>query len=375
MFNFLIQYGKQNPKKVIILLVIILILLFKLAGVGKAKSVTHKSAADNVVLLNHSDIVKVTHGDFANEIAFTGDLSPLNQAVISSEVDAQVVKVLVSEGQYVDKDQVLAILDDSDLKQAVSEGQAQLDSAIATFKLNKTKVEREKELFEEGFISKFAYAELKTNYQSSLQQINQNKAALERAKKQLSDTTIKAPFAGYIYQKSVDNGQLTSKNGKLFALASLDKMQIKAAIPSEQINAISVGQSVDFKVETNAKVYQGTITRINPVAEIGTRSYLVYIDFDNTKYQLKAGQFVKGQIVVSHLANVDYIPTNAVRNSDTGQYVFLLVANKVVLKPVTILLSNTITGFSAVSGLKTGDTILSGNVMSVTAGDIVKVVD
>lgn len=375
MFNFLLQYCKQNPKKVLILLVIVIILLFKLAGIGNSKSVIHKSSKDNVVLLNNSDIVKVKHGDFANAIAFTGDLSPLNQAVISSEVDAQVLKVLVSEGQYVAKDQVLAILDDSDLKQAVSEQQAQLDSAIATFKLNKTKVEREKELFEEGFISKFAYAELKTNYQSSLEQINQNKAALERAKKQLSDTIVKAPFSGYIYQKSIDNGQLTSKNGKLFALASLDKMQIKAAIPSEQINAISVGQSVDFKVETNSKLYQGTITLINPVAEIGTRSYLVYIDFDNTKYQLKAGQFVKGQIVVSRLANVNYIPTNAVRNSDTAQYVFLLSGNKVVLKPVNIILSNTITDLSAVSGLKSGDTILSGNVMSVKAGDIVKVVD
>ncbi|MFN7094109.1 MAG: efflux RND transporter periplasmic adaptor subunit [Burkholderiales bacterium] len=340
----------------------------------KGSSVAAPKVATSI-LLNQSDLVKVERGVVENSIGFTGDLAPLNQAVISSEIDAQVLKVMVNEGQLVTKDQVLAILDDTELKQAVSQQRAILASNKAKFRLDKNKLERQKDLLAQGFISKFAYEELQTNYQASLEAIKQQQAALKQAQKQLSTTVIKAPFTGYIYHKYIDTGQLASKNGKLFSLASLDHMQIKAAIPSDQINDVQPNQLVTFKVETSKQIYQGKVSRINPVAETGTRSYMIYVDFDNRRYQLKAGQFVKGQIILTQLANVTYLPREAIRQGSAGSYVLVMAKNKVLAKPVTILLTSMTAGFSAVSGVESGEVVLAGNVSMVKVGDAIKIVD
>lgn len=344
--------------------------------VAKGYKTRHeKVIVDNSVLLNSADTVIVKLGTVNNEIAFTGDLSPLNQSVISSEVDAVVKQVLVQEGQLVTKGQTLAILDDSDLKQAVSLQRAVLSSARAKFELDKNKLDKQKGLFDQGFISKMAYDELKTNYQSSQEMINQQQASLERVKKQLSDTIIKAPFTGYIYQKNIDNGQLAAKNAKLFSIASLDRLQVKAAIPSDYINQIKVGQTISFGVETRADTFTGKITRINPVAELGTRSYYIYVEFDNRNAKLKAGQFIKGRITLATLGNTPSISRDVIRSFGDDTYVLVLVNNIVVKKPVKVLLSNKLANMVAISGVNPGDVVLYAAVLSVKPGDRAKIVD
>lgn len=360
-------------KKIIIgVIIVFLLAIFIIRGCKPAKNVI---VADNVVLLNSADVTVVKAQNVDSVISFTGDLSPLNQAVISSEVDAIVKKVLVQEGQFVERGQVLAILDDTDLRQAVSQQQAVLSGARAKFDLDKKKLEKQKALFDEGFISKIAYDELQANYVSSQEMIKQQQAALERAKKQLSDTTIKAPFTGYVYQKNIDNGQLASKNGKLFSIASLDILQIKAAIPSDYINQIKVGQPISFNVETRTSKYSGKISRINPVAELGTRSYFIYVDFDNKAAGLKAGQFIKGNIVLASLPNALALSHDAIRGTSDNNYVLVLNKTSVIKKPVKILLLDKLTNMVAVSGLSVGDTVLLATVLSVKAGDQAKIVN
>ena len=356
----------------------IIVILLIIMGIGfvlykKHKVVNTTAGVSNYVLLNPSDIIEVKSGKVNDVVAFTGDLEPLNQTIISSQVDAQVTKVLVNEGELVTKGQTLAILDDDDLKQSVSKQQALLDSAIIKFNLSKNKLEKNKELLAEGFISKLGYDELSSEYQAATEEVNQQRAALVQAQKSLSETIIKAPFAGYIYQKSIDNGQLASKNGKLFSLASLDVLQITAAIPSDRINQINQQQLVTFTVEVDDKVYSGKITLVNPVAQNGTRSYLIYINFDNRVAKLKAGQFVKGQVILDGLDNVAYIPQDAIRNLQSTPEVLVLTADKVLLKPVKVLLTNSVTNISAVSGVVSGEKVIAGSVLSVKAGDLVKV--
>ncbi|MCC2624841.1 MAG: efflux transporter periplasmic adaptor subunit [Burkholderiales bacterium] len=330
---------------------------------------------DNAILLSNADVAIVKLGAVDNAIAFTGDLSPLNQSVISSEVDAVVKQVMVQEGQFVNRGQVLAVLDDTDLRQAVSQQQAVLSSAKARFELDKNKLEKQKGLFDQGFISKLAYDELQTNYHASQELINQQQASLERAKKLLSDTKIRAPFTGYIYQKNIDNGQLAAKNGKLFSIASLDKLQIKAAIPSDYISQVRVGQMVSFGVETRTASFSGKISRINPVAELGTRSYYIYVDFDNKEAKLKAGQFIKGSITLARISNTPLITRDAIRGVGDNSYVLVLVNNVVVKKPAKILLTNKLTNMAAVSGVNVGDVVLLAAVLTIKPGDRAKIVN
>lgn len=364
----------KNKKYLIIAIIVVII-----GGIFLLNHMPNKDDSQKVIaynILSSSDISKVKIGNFSNVVPFTGDLSPLNQTIIASEVDAEVKAVKVAEGDFVKKNQVLALIDNSTLQESVRAQDANLASKIATFNLNQKKLQQQKELYAQGFISKLAYEELTTNYQASLEAINQAKAELAQSKKQLSYSIVRSPFSGYVYKKYIDNGQLATKGAKLFALASLKEMQIKTPIPSEQINQIKIGQDVNFTVETSSDNYHGKVTRINPVAIDDTRSFLVYINFNNDKFKLKSGQFVKGQIAITNIANTMSINNDAIRtNKDGSKYVLILQNNKVVSKPITILLTNSLLNTSAVKGLDAQDTLISNSIVNLKPNDLAKIVN
>lgn len=352
---------------IIIALIVALILRF----IPAAKSLSQQQS---VTLLNRSDIVVAKTGVIDNVVNFTGDLSPVKQTIISAEVDARINKVWVDEGQLVKAGQALADLDTLDLAQAVSQQEAAVASAQAQLLLSQQKKDKEKELLAQGFISKIAYDELVTDYQAKLQNFKAQEALLARTKKQLSNTHITAPFDGIIYQKAVQPGQLALKNTKLFALANLNQLEIRAAIPSNKINSIKVGLPVVFRAETDSESHAGTIARVNQVAEPGTRSYMIYINFANHGAGLKAGQFVKGQIILASLKNQLQISCDAIRDNN-GEYVLSLINDKIISQKVKIILENAANGQCAISGLTPGEMVVAGNVMTVKAGDLAKVVD
>ncbi len=327
------------------------------------------------IVLNKSDIEHAASGDVNENVEFTGDLAPSTKVIISAEVDEEVKEVLVKEGDFVKKSQLLAVFDDTDLAQNLSETKAQLEIVKSQFKLDKIKLEQNKDLYQQGFISKIAYDELNNSYQTSLQKINQQQAILERNNRLLRNTRILAPFNGYIYQKNIDSGQYVNRGNKLFALANLDKMQITTAIPNEQIGLIKINQTVKFTVENSNKIYFGIVSRINPVAEAGTRSYSVYIDFINTDTKLKAGQFVKGKIVVKTIKKATYVPSSAVRHDNNGDYVYLVKNGVVEYKKVNILVTDHSSNITAIDGINIGDILLSGNIVAIKDKDHVNLID
>ena len=359
----------------LILIIAIVVTAFAFHFMNKSEVKLANKLAISSILLSKNDVFRVNAGSVASVMSFTGDLSPLNKAVISSEVNAVVSKVMVDAGQFVKKDQILAVLDDTELKEAVAQQEAQLASAKSSFELDKTKLNRERELYDEGFISKFAYAELETNYQNSLQKINEQQAMLKQSRKKLSNAIIRAPFSGYIYERNTDNGQLASQNSKLFSLASLELMQITASVPSEQVNKVKIGQMVNFQIEGDNQIYSGKISRVNPVAEQGTRSYLIYINFDNRLYTLKAGQFVKGTVILEQKDNINYLPTQGVRFFNGTSYALVLVNNKIIEKAIVIVIENKVNGVSGVTGLNKGDIVISNNVNTVKVGDKANILD
>ncbi len=366
--------GKLRANKKLLATGIVLLVIMAMA-LSKKNAINAQKKQDNVVLLNKADITGVKRARFDDIIYFTGDLAPKEQTIISSEVDARVIKVLVDEGQIVKAGQELALLDTLDLAQAVTQQEALVAAARAKYELDQQKLDKQQQLFKQGFISRIAYDELQTNYQASLQNFKAQEALLIRSKKQLADTHIKAPFAGVIFQKSVQNGQLALKNTKLFSLANLSSLEIKAAIPSDAINRIKLNQQVVFKVETDNRAYDGQISRINQVAQSGTRSYMVYIDFNNQSYGLKAGQFVKGEIILQSLPNQLIMSCDSLRDGNEGKYVLILENGKILQKKIQLIMSNQQSNQCAISGLAGNEDVLAGNVLTVKPGDSAKIVD
>lgn len=376
MKNFLINIlgfiqEKINIKLILMAMFILCVFLFIVSRViHKQNSLKEVSTAK--VVVNKKDIFKVKRGLVEEVISFTGDLSPSNQTIISSEINAQVLKVNVKSGDYVKNGQILAILDNTNVQNDVNRDTADFLDSKLNFEFDRQKYEKNKELYEQGFISKIAFDELTTKYKSSAEKVIQKEAILNQSKKRLSNAIVRAPFNGYIYEKYIENGQIADLNGKLFALANLDVLQISAAIPSDDINRIQVGQKVKFVVENSSKEYTAYVSRINPVASEGTHSYNIYADIDNKKYKLKAGQFVRGIVIVNSIRDALYVDEDTILENDNTKYVMQIVNNTIKSIPIKILFKNMIKNIyvlANISDLKEDDLLLSNRANTVKIGD------
>ncbi len=316
-----------------------------------------------------SDLFTVKIGNLDQVVEFTGDLSPLLQTNIASQANSQLLQILALPGQYVTKNQVLAYLNTTNAQQELN--QAKTDLATSKINLNLTldKYKRYQELESQGFVAKVSMNQYQADYDSAMEDVDNKQSSVKLAEKLLSDCTIRAPFDGVIFNKFVNQGSFVDSGTIMFALVNLDTLEITTSISTNQIDKLKVGQPVEFQENSNSKKYTGAITRINPIPELNTHSYLVYVDFDNRKYQLRVGQYIKGDFIISSMQNANIIPTETLRKDQNEYYVFALEHSKVIKRKITLLASNS--NNSAVIGVSAKEVVISHNVVNINMGMVI----
>jgi len=148
---------------------------------------------------------------------FPGVVDANKKADLAFRVSGKVAKLLVKEGDKVASGQVLAALDPTDFKLVVNDKQASFNRARADYN-------RAKKLVAKGHISRMDYDRLEADYKSRL-------ADLERAKRDLSYTILKAPFKGEIAQRFIENYEEVRAKIKVFTLADNSTLEVKINVP------------------------------------------------------------------------------------------------------------------------------------------------
>jgi RND family efflux transporter MFP subunit len=306
--------------------------------------------------------------------AMLGGRSGLGATTLAARTEGVAVEVSVREGEAVRAGQVLARLEAADLQERVNEQAALVATERARLALARQKLEKQRELYAQNFISKLAFDELDSNFQVSQAQLRAQEAQLARARKALEDTVIRAPFAGVIHERAINLGQRVAVNGKLFALADLTQLEIAASVPARQIARIAIGQRARFTVEGGAREFAGQVARINPVALAGTRSFNVFIAVDNRDGQLRGGQFAQGALLLRDAGQALSLPIPAIRDAASAQpWVLKLVGDKAVRQAVTLgVRDDAANRVQIVAGLQDGERVLLAGVLGVQAGDRVQ---
>jgi RND family efflux transporter MFP subunit len=348
------------------------LLIFTLAACGRQdKPTTAKSAAPIRELSSH-DVLTARIGTLTDSLPFTGTLKPLNESLVAAKVDGNVVEVNVREGERVGKGQVLARIDRETLRQNVAEQQAQLANQQARLQLARIKLEKQRELFAKGFISKLALDEQESDFAVQAGGVKAQQAQLARAHEALDDSVVKAPIAGVVYQRNKNPGELASRNDKLFAIADLSVLEIAASLPARFASEIRQGMPARFTAEGQNGEFQAKLARINPVADSNTRNFEVYLRVDNHDGRLKAGQFAKGGIVLSEHGGDVVLPLSALNDRAGKPWVMLVQQGKLVQQPVTLMRVSEANGQAAVRGLSAGNTVIATSLIGMKAGDTVR---
>lgn len=255
--------------------------------------------------------VNITRGDIRQVVTATGEINPVNTVSVGSQVSGTIEDIFVDYNSHVKKGQLLLKIEPSVLEAAVAEAQASLDSAKSQLTLAKNDYNRNKTLYDSGYIARAEMEQSQANYEQAQQSVKRMQSQYDRAVTNLSYATITSPVEGTVISRKVDKGQTVAASFQtpdLFEIAEdLSKMQIETAVSEADIGVIKEGQTVSFTVDAYPrKTFRGNVrqVRLSPTTTSNVVVYTVVIDVDNSDLSLMPGMTAFVTILVSEAHDV-----------------------------------------------------------------------
>jgi HlyD family secretion protein len=265
-------------------------------------------------------IATVTRGDIVQVVTVTGQVNPVVNVQVGSQISGLIKELLADFNSTVTEGQVIAKLDDSTFRAALMSAEGNLAQARASLQLARIQFERNRELRESLSITQNVLDQSEADLLRAEAQVRIAEASVERARIDLERCTIYSPVSGLVISRAVDVGQTVAASLNapvLFTIAAdLSKMQIIANVAEADIGLIRNGQRVLFTVDAfPGRPFFGSVSQIRnaPRTVDNVVTYDTVIEVFNPDLLLKPGMTANVQIVVAERNNVVRIPNNALR--------------------------------------------------------------
>jgi len=250
--------------------------------------------------------IDITRGDITQTVTASGEIQPVNTVNVGSQVSGTIEDIFVDYNSHVSKGDILLTIEPSVLKSSVDEAKASLESMKSELKYSESEYERNKMLYNDGFISRAEMEKSQTVYEQAQQAVNKAQYSYDRAVTNLGYATITSPVDGTVISRKVDKGQTVAASFQtpdLFEIAEdLSKMQIETAVSEADIGMIKEGQTVSFTVDAYPnQTFQGNVRqiRLSPTNVSNVVVYTVVIDVDNSDLRLMPGMTAFVTVVVA----------------------------------------------------------------------------
>lgn len=285
-----------------------------------------------------------------NEVYATGTLIANDMVAIRPEVAGKLIYLNIPEGQTVAKGQLLAKINDADLK-------AQLKKLEVQIEVAKSREERAKKLLAVNGLSV-------EEYEDALNQLNVLKAEAEYLQTLIDKTEIRAPFNGTLGFRLISDGSYISPNDVLTHLHQTHPIKLEFSIPEKYAPEIRTRNLVSFQVDGLDQPFMATIYAIEPAIDVASRSVLLRAKTDNSQQLLKPGAFARVKLILSKNDRAIMVPTQSVIPILKGQQVLTVVNGEVVPKKVLLGVRNE-KFVQILEGVNAGDTIVTTGLMSL----------
>lgn len=295
---------------------------------------------------------------FNHTLSAIGILQSNEAIMLRPEISGRIAKIYFTEGQTVEKGQSLIDLEDSI-------DQANLKEAQADFTLRSIEFKRAETLAQRA-------AGSLTDKDLAFSKMQVSEAMLVKAQATLAKMHITAAFDGFIGLRKVNVGDFVTPGQDLVNLVDLDPIKVDFRVPEIYLEKIKLNQTVD--VITDAlpdQTFVGKIYAIDPQIDPIGHSILIRAVIDNKEHKLRPGLFAKIQIILQHVNQALFIPTEALMPQENKQFVFKIEKDTVVLTEVKVG-ERQPNEVEIIEGLKAGDTVVTAGQMKIGPGAKVK---
>lgn len=322
---------------------------------------------------------KVAYHDLHTEITATGTIEPVTKVEVGTQVSGIIDKIYVDYNSVVQKGQVIAELDKTNLLSELTSAQSNLNNARSNLNYQKTNYERYNTLYTKGLVSANEYEQALLNYEQARQQVTVQQQNVMKARTNLGYATITAPIDGVVLSKEVEEGQTVASamtTPTLFIIAQdLTQMRVIANVDEADIGEVRDGQHVSFTVDAYPDdVFEGTVSQVRQEAttERNVVTYEVVISAPNDNLKLKPGLTANVTIYTMRKDHVLAVPNKALRFSPTPVMADSLIdcggeakvwreIRKGVLQAFPVKTGTSGANYTEIlSGVKAGETVITG---------------
>jgi RND family efflux transporter MFP subunit len=343
----------------------------------------------------------------ASMLDASGYIVARRQATVASKTIGRVTDVSIEEGQRVEKDQIIARLDDSNAKAALEQARASLAQAEANLRASQVAFDDAKPIFKRneqqmnaGVISAQTFDNAHAAYNATEQDLAVRtrgvalaRAGVEVAQRNLDDTIVRAPFSGIVTVKAAQAGEIVSPSSAgggftrtgIGTIVDMDSLEVEVDVSENFINRVRPTQPASVKLNAYPDWdIPAQVIAVIPTADRSKATVKVRVGFKERDARIlpdmgarvsflseaSPGDGKSAPVAVSAVV----IPPDAVQtNGDTGT-VYIINGNDTVERRVVRLGARTTDGQLVLSGLPGGTRIAASNLAALSDGAKIHVV-
>ncbi|MBO9670159.1 MAG: efflux RND transporter periplasmic adaptor subunit [Sphingobium sp.] len=284
----------------------------------------------------------------------------------------RVLRVLVEPGAWVQKGQILVVIERTVQAQQIASSAAQVEVARANAKLAENNLERAKALVGQGFVSKADIDQKTAARDAAVAQQRVAEAQLGQLRASVGRLDIRAPESGLVLTRNVEPGQVVSAgSGTLFRVAKNGEMEMLAQLAENELAALRPGvKAIVTPVGTDAK-FIGTVWQVSPVIDPQSRLGVARIALPYN-VALRPGGFANASIDIADM-RASVLPESAVLSDQKGSYVYIINDKNKVERRNVVTGTVTPNGLAINSGLQGNEKVVLFAGGFLNPGETVKV--
>ena len=362
-------------KTALVLLALIAVVALGWRGYAARQATRQAQSApvkDPVMELSAIDLATAHVVELTSGLPISGALKAVNSAIVKARVPGELQGLTVREGDRVEAGQVIARVESTEYADRVRQAQEQADAAKAQVEIAQRQVDNNAALVRQGFISKTAADNSLASLNTAQANHRAAQAGIDVLRKSLADTVLRAPISGQVSQRLAQPGERVAPEARIVEIVDLSRLELEASISPADSVAVRVGQQALLRIEGVAQPVAATVARINPSAQPGSRSVLIYLTVA-AQPGLRQGLFAQGQLA-TETQRALAVPLNAVRTDKPLPYVQVVEGDRIAHRTVQTGVRGEVDGelWVAVQGVADGARVLRGAAGVVREGTQVK---
>ena len=267
------------------------------------------------------ETVTLEAADLEHSYRASGTLRARRTAEVRSVTAGIVTSLQVEEGDAVEEDQVLARLDTRELKLAASRDS--LAAKNARSELDRLEKLEKLDAVSQEEIDKQRYA------------LKEAKASAKLSRAQASRGAVKAPFAGTIIARNVDEGNLASSTTTLFEIADLSELELDLHLPEREAASVDVGAQVELTLLDETS-FQAKVIRRAPIVDALTGTVKFTVRASDFPQRAVPGAFTRARILLESREGVTSLPRTAVFELEGVPHVYIIRDGEAHRVPVEV---------------------------------------